>query len=370
MEKIKRFIECGIDTETCNFRCHYCYISQHGGFKNKIKPFLYSTDHIAKAFSKKRLGGTCIINLCAWGETLIYEKVIDIIRAFLEEGHYVMVVTNGSLTKRFEKISSFPKKLLNHLFFKFSFHYLELVRLNLLEQYFNNVKLMQKSGASFTIEITPTDELEPYIDEIKKIMIDNMGALPHMTIARVDSDKILPLTKHKTEEYYDIWGQFNSELFDFKKEIFGTKRNEFCYAGEWSICVNLITGVYTQCYGGKVLGNIYKNLEKPLKFLPIGCNCIQPHCYNGHAFLGFGNIPELNAPTYDIMRNRIQNDGKEWLTKDMKEFMQSKLKESNEVYNDKQKAMINKQNTSLKRKQKVKQTLRHCLNIIKRKKAK
>ena len=117
--KMKRFLDCYIPTETCNFRCHYCYITQHRKFNNKIAKFNYSPEYIKKAFSKERLGGICLINLCAGGETLIAEEVIDIVRELLEEGHYIMIVTNFSLNKSFEKISNFPSDLLYNFFFKF-----------------------------------------------------------------------------------------------------------------------------------------------------------------------------------------------------------------------------------------------------------
>lgn len=358
MDKMKRFIDCYIPTETCNFRCHYCYIAQHRKFNNEIAKFLYSPDYIAKALSKERLGGVCMFNLCAGGETLIAEEVIDVVEALLKEGHYVMIVTNGSLTKRFEKISKFPKELLKHLFFKFSFHYLELVRLKMIDRFFENVKMMRDAGASFTIEITPTDELEPYIDEIKTIMTEKMGALPHITIGRKDSGDILPLTNHEFDEYRSIWSEFDSEMFNYKYTIFGEKRKEFCYAGEWSIYLNLVTGDYTQCYCGKKLGNIYTNIDKPINFLPIGCNCTQPHCYNGHAFLTFGNIPELDSPTYDQLRNRTQSDGAQWLQPEMKAFMQSKLIESNKEYSEKEKQKINRKNLKYVRNEKIKQKIK------------
>ena len=139
MDKMKRYFDCYIPTETCNFRCHYCYIAQHRKFNNKVATFKYKPDYIAKALSKERLGGTCMINLCAGGETLIAEEVVDVAEAILNEGHYVMIVTNGSLTKRFEKIAKFPRELLNHLFFKFSFHYFELKRLKMLDYFCLNL---------------------------------------------------------------------------------------------------------------------------------------------------------------------------------------------------------------------------------------
>ena len=358
MDKMKRYLDCYIPTETCNFKCRYCYIAQHNKFNNKIVKFNHSPEFIAKALSKKRLGGTCLINICAGGETLIAEEVIDVAEAILKQGHYVMIVTNGSLTNRFEKIAGISPELLKHLFIKFSFHYHELLRLKLLATFFKNVYTMQKVGVSFTIEITPSDELEPDIDEIKRIMNEKMGALPHITIGRKDSDDIPPLTEHKFEDYLQIWKQFDSELIDFKKEIFGVKRNEFCYAGEWTGYLNLVTGDLSQCYCGIKIDNIYEDINRPIKFLAIGCNCSQPHCYNGHSFLSFGNIPEINAPTYDKLRNRTQTNGVEWLQPDMKSFMQTKLIESNKTYNQKEQKKINKKNLKLIRKNKIKQIIK------------
>ena len=35
MDKLKRFVDCYIDTETCNFKCHYCYIALLNKFNKK-----------------------------------------------------------------------------------------------------------------------------------------------------------------------------------------------------------------------------------------------------------------------------------------------------------------------------------------------
>lgn len=114
---MKRFVDCYIPITSCNFKCHYCYIGQTNAFKNEIPKIEYSNEYIAKAFSKERLGGECILNLCAGGETLLILRIVDIIRLFLEEGHYVNVVTNGSLSDRFDEIVKFPSNLLKNLFF-------------------------------------------------------------------------------------------------------------------------------------------------------------------------------------------------------------------------------------------------------------
>ena len=66
----------------------------------------------------------------------------------MEEGHYVMLVTNGSITPRFNEIAQFSKENFKRLFFKFSFHYLELKRLNLMEVFFDNIKKIKDAKKS------------------------------------------------------------------------------------------------------------------------------------------------------------------------------------------------------------------------------
>lgn len=345
MEKMKRFIDCYIPTETCNFRCHYCYVSQLRTFNNKLVDFKYPPEIIRKALSKKRLGGTCLFNFCAGGETLLAEKVVDVVKALLEEGHYVMVVTNGTLSKRFDEFMKFDPELLKRLFFKFSFHYLELVKRNLMDTYFENVYKVRDSAASFTIELTPSDELIPYIDEVKKVCMERLGALCHVTIARDErTDDVGVLSKHSFEEYKKIWGVFDSALFDFKATIFYKKRKEFCYAGDWCMYVNLGTGLMKQCYWNKDLDNIYDNIDKPLNFKAVGHACCLPHCWAGHAFLTLGAIPELDTVTYAQIRNRTDTSGRTWLKPEMEEFMSQKLKYDNEEYPFMKKQAINIEN--------------------------
>lgn len=340
MDKLKRYIECYIPTETCNLRCHYCYITQQRKFNNKLASFPQTPEMIRSALSAERLGGKCLFNLCAGGETLLAEEILDIIRALLEEGHYVMVVTNGTLTKRFDEITLFPSQLQQKLIFKFSFHYLELKRLNLLDQFFENIEKVRNSGCSFTVEITPSDELIPAIEDIKAICLEKLGTLCHITIARDDrTSGINVLSDYSFEEYQSIWRVFNSALFNFKTTIFYKKRQEFCYAGDWSLYVNLSTGAVRQCYCGRELDNIYDNVTKPLNFNAIGYKCTLPHCYNGHAFLTLGNIPELVTPTYAEMRNRIDNSGRNWLQSEMYAFLSQKLADNNSQYSSKKKRL-------------------------------
>ncbi len=279
--------------------------------------------------------------MCAGGETLLSHDILPVIQKLLCEGHYVSVVTNGTLTQRFHEIAGWPEELLRHLFFKFSFHYLELKRREWIDKFFENVYSVRDAGASFTVEITPSDELIPYIDEVKKTCYEYLGTLCHVTIARDDrTDGIDILSCHPLDEYKKIWGQFVSPLFDFKTTIFYKKRKEFCYAGDWSLNLNLETGRVAQCYRCKELDNIYRSPDELLRVGAVGYNCPLPHCYNGHALIALGVIPELEAPTYAEERNRICIDGTEWLQPEMKAFMSSKLYESNKEYSKLRKMMI------------------------------
>lgn len=336
--KIRRLIAMNVPIKSCNLKCHYCYITAQKKIKNGCTIFKYPPEHIAKCLSQGRLGGPCIINMTGGGETLIPPEIPEYIKALLNEGHYLEIVTNGTVTKRFEEIALFPKELLRRLEFKFSLHYLELKRQKLLDTFTENVKLMRNSGCSFTIECTPTDELEPYIEELKNYCIENFGALCQLTIARNDltnSKEIL--SKKKFEEYCKTWEQFDSTMFKFKKEIFLRKCREFCYAGCWSLYVDMGTGMTKPCYGQMYNQNIFEDYTKPIKFQPVGKHCKQPYCYNGHAYLALGNIPELKTPSYSDIRNRICKDGSEWEQRELKEAFSTKFSETNEIWNEKKK---------------------------------
>ena len=265
---------------------------------------------------------------------MLAKEVVEYARAFLEEGHYVMIVTNGTISKRFDDIASFPAHLNKHLFFKFSYHYLELKQRGLLDVFFNNIRKVRDAGCSFTLELTPSDDAIPYIDEIKQRAIAELGAPNHVTIARDERTKNrLPmLTQLSRQNYIDTWKTFDSALFDYKLTIFGHKRREFCYAGDWSFCVNLATGKMKQCYRTYYRADIFRDITKPIPFRAIGNCCKEHHCYNGHSLIVLGDIPSQSTPTYAQLRNRQSLGGSEWLRPEMKSFMSTRLKESNTEY--------------------------------------
>lgn len=343
MEKIKRYIDCYVPVTTCTLRCPYCYITLHRLFEGPLPKFKYSAEYVRKALSKERLGGTCLINFCAGGETLLAKEVIDYVKELLCEGHFCMIVTNGTLTKRFDEIAHFPPELTKHLFFKFSYHYIELKKKGLFDVFFSNIKKVRDAGCSFTLELTPSDDAIPFIDDMKQKAFDELGAWNHVTIARdeKDKDKLPILTNLSRQEYIKTWGVFDSALFDYKLKIFEEKRTEFCYAGDWSFYLNLLSGEMTQCYRSYVSQNIFKDINKPINFQAIGSNCMEHHCYNGHSYIVLGDIPKMESPTYAQLRNRVCNDGTEWLSEEMKQFMSTKLYESNKEYSSIKKYYVN-----------------------------
>lgn len=341
MDKIKRLILLAVPMSICNFRCSYCYLTHREEYyQNKQIEYRYSPAHVAKALSKERLGGVSLFNFCAEGETLLAREIDLYVKAILQEGHYVEFVTNLSVTRVLDKMLSWDKELLSRLEFKCSFHYLELKKKGFLNRFADNVKKIWASGASANIELTPSDDLIPYLEEVMSFSIANFGALPQLTIARNDdTESIDYLTELSGTEYNRIWSSFDSSFWSFKKTIFREKRTEFCYAGDWSIYLNLDTGDARQCYCSRFSQNVFDDLSVPIKFKAVG-KCALPHCYNGHALLSLGCIPGFTDIRYGDIRTRFRSDGSEWLQPELKTFFNSQLVESNEEYSSGKKNAI------------------------------
>ena len=106
-DKMKMFIECHVPIKACNFRCDYCYVTQNNWWASEKPDFSLCLEKIEEALNQDRLGGIAMLNLCATGETLLYPEMVQIIRKILAAGHFVMVVTNGTITKRFQELCNF-----------------------------------------------------------------------------------------------------------------------------------------------------------------------------------------------------------------------------------------------------------------------
>lgn len=324
--QLKRFINCYVPTETCNFRCEYCYISLKKKFNGKLFEMTFPLEIFRKAISKKRLGGLCIFNLCAGGETLLSPQIIPVIKVILEEGHNVAVVTNGTPSASFEKILEFSSNLLEMLYFKFSFHYFELVRTNNMNRFFENIKKVRDAGCSFSVDITPHDRLIPFIPEIKKIFMEELGALPHISVARdTTSEQLEILSNLSKEDYIKTWSVFDSSKFDYKIQEFLKPHREFCYAGDRGVSLEIGTGNLRKCDGAphpKEMNfyNLYENPDEEIPFEPIGPNCPIAHCYNCHALLTLGMIPDIATPAYAEMLDRVDEHGEHWLKPKLREL--------------------------------------------------
>lgn len=89
------------------------------------------------------------------------------------------------------------------------------------------------------------------------------------------------------------------------------------------------------------IDNIYDETDEELHFKPVGNRCPHPHCWNCHAYLCLGVMPDVEAPTYASMRDRLCSDGSRWLNDDVREFFSQKLENNNIKYNETEKKLIN-----------------------------
>lgn len=332
MEKIKRFIECLIPITCCNLKCSYCYVMQRDNRKNKMADLKYSPEQIGKAMDKDRWGGTCYFSICGAGETTMQKNIEKIVYNILKNGHYVNITTNGTLKKRLLDIIKYNKAYISHLHFAFSLHYLELKRLNMLNDFFENINMVRDAGASILVQVNMCDEYMPYIKDIKKICLEKIGALPQVAATRKEHkglQKIELLTNKSQKEYIAKGNEFKSPLFDFTMKNFNVKRKEFCYAGDWTGNLDLSTGILRRCYASYIYQDVFKNPSEKIRFLAIGNCCASPFCMNSSHFMSLGVIPSIKTPSYADLRNREEA---KWYNIDAKNFLSSKLYESNDEY--------------------------------------
>lgn len=332
MDRIKRFVECLIPVTVCNLKCDYCYVIQRHNRKGKMAELKYSPEQIGEALNKERWGGICYFSICGAGETTLQKNIEDIVYNILLQGHYVNITTNGTVTQKLQAIIDKAKPYIKHLHFSFSFHYLELKRLGLVETFFDNVKMARNAGASIMVQFNMYDGYVPYLEEMKKVCVKHTGAMPQIAATRKEEDglrKIKLLTEYSEDEYLAFGKSFASPLFDFTMKNFNVKRKEFCYAGDWTAILDLSTGIMRRCYSSYIYQDVFKKPEEKIRFLAMGNCCGSPFCMNSSHFMSLGVIPQIETPTYAQLRNR---DEANWYSDEMKVFLSSKLCESNKEY--------------------------------------
>lgn len=333
MDKIKRLFNFVLPVTTCNFQCHYCYVRQDGCATGEMGDLSYSPEQIQRAMTVERLGGICHINMCGLGETLLADYAVELAGRMLENGHYVSVVTNGTIRKRIQELCEFPEEWRGRMFFKFSFHYIELLRHGNLDAFFETIAYVKACGCAFSVELTVNDETVLLISEIQELCMERLGAYCHVVESRNNQDGMSRLTVLPVEKHQTAWSKFESPLFAFQQEHWMKKREEFCYAGDWILSLDVASGWIYPCFGGgNAIQNIFENPEEKIRFTAIGHNCCWTHCYAAYVLLTSGAIPEVQGPPYAMFRDRICTDGSTWLTTTVRSFFESKLSDTNSMY--------------------------------------
>ncbi len=324
MDELRFFASIAVPIERCNLRCDYCYIGQHGQMKPRDTIY-HSPEFLRRALSRKRLGGTAMINLCGAGETLLCDELIPIIIELLKEGHYVSVITNALIGKRITELIGLEKELSSRLFFKCSLHYTQLRKRNLLDQFAENVNRIIQSEASVSIEIVPDDNTMQYIDEIKEYSIREFGALPQLTVARNEGKEGIPLlTSLSAEDYYKTWKSFDSQMFEFKLNN-KKKISDYCLAGECSALFALDDGNVLPCPYNIGIGNIYSDISKRWTGRAVGNDCCSPWCINAHAYLALGLVDTIRDGSYLEIRDRVTSSGDNWIKPRMARFFGQRI---------------------------------------------
>lgn len=326
---MRRFLECLIPLTSCNLCCSYCYVIQEGRRKNEGAGFLYSPQHIGQALSQKRLGGVSLISMTASGETFIAKELSEISAEILKQGHFINITTNGTLTKRIEHFLQATDDYHDHIHISFSLHYVELLKNNLVDVFFDNVCRVKSSGCSILLQINLSDEYLPYWEEIKRISLERVGAYPQVALTRLEKNGQYDIISKQltAEEYFQKGEEMDSPLFRYTYKNFNVKRKEYCYAGYWSAKLNLATGEMTGCYGLGVHQNIFEDLSRPIKWRPIGHHCNHRYCINSSHFMSQGIIPDLMPqPSYGELRNREEAG---WYSSVMKDFLYRQFEDTN-----------------------------------------
>lgn len=247
----------------------------------------------------------------------------------LNEGHYVHITTNGTVTQKIDQmLTRYSKDMLVRLRFHMSLHYMELKKKKLLDTFFENIEKIKKAGCSLDVTLTLCDDYIDNLQEIQDICMRKMGTLPQVTIARKSGSKPEMLTEYSEEKYIASGRTFHSNLFEQQLTLWGKKEKNFCYAGDWSFVLNYTTGQMSRCHANVQGYNIFADPDKKIRFEAVGRNCKSPCCYCSY-FQAFGSVPDNDLPTVLGCFDRPEAN---WTNETMREVLDHKLKETNQEY--------------------------------------
>ena len=302
MDKVRYSITVYVEGNKCNLNCSYCYIknARWDDEPEKIK-LDYDIEQMIKAFDTKRIGGIAEITVIGSAETLIVDSIIPFVHGLLRQGHVVTVVTNATLEKRIKELVNIEKKYLKRLIVKASLHYLELVRLNLLDVYFSNIKYVIESGASCFPFIIISNDYLPYLDEISQKCMENLEIKPQCSPCNevVDVDSILYDSKFNPEISEKLYEQikkgYDTRIFDaiVENKKFDSQEH-FCYAGMWSFGVDFATGKMSKCHNLPIDKNFYEDIEHFDLCEPVACSCGIESCCLQYNFFSEGLLPDYD----------------------------------------------------------------------------
>lgn len=320
---MKKYIGIDLPAYGCNLNCSYCYLGETCDRENAFPELIHSPKFIRYRLRKENIGGAALIGLCAGGETLFADKVIEICTELLKEGHYLIIVTNGTSEKVIKNLIENAGEYAGHLIFKVSFHYLELKKRGLLRHFIDNLNMINESKASYTLELMPHDELIEFIPEVLSFSLKHFGAYPQLTVGRDEQNHRELLTKINKEEYIRTWSVFQSEMFELKMKFY-MMHGMNCSAGKESFFIDLNSGRMNRCLFPEDMGDFYDK-NSSLEFDRVGDSCPLDYCYNCHAYVTIGVMPDIEAPTYLEIRDRVREDGTHWIKEEMRRFLNDKF---------------------------------------------
>ena len=306
--RIQRYVQGTFRTSGCNLNCSYCYLKMKGA-KNNGTPFPYGIEHIAKALSVSRWG-YCYISLTGDGETLLSEEVVDLAYLLLKEGHYINIINNGTQTHSFKHMSElFDEDCISRTMLTFSFHYVELCKKNLLNQFFSNIRFMRDRGFTVYIHMVLNDDYIQHCDEIKQLCLKEVGFLPQLGMIRDESDrnKERRISQYSQENFYGIADVFQSPYFEMQKDLYEFNCTEhYCYAGRLGVLLNFTSGTMRQCVANDNPVNVFEDIDMEIPFQEVGFNCQSPWCYCS-TFQVLGMVADKNYPSFRTIFEKGNN---------------------------------------------------------------
>jgi pyruvate-formate lyase-activating enzyme len=274
-EKISRALTVYVKGHSCNLQCPYCYVKNSNPNETPQSMFLkYPLDIMIRSFAPKRIGGIAEVTVIGSAETLLTKEVIPFVHGLLHYGHIVTVVSNATLSDRIDELLNCPKDDLKNLILKASFHYEELKKRKLLNVYFKNIKKVIDYGASAYPFVVISPEYSKHLKEIGELIKENLGCKAHCSPCNsINSEFDLRFhsqfdPKPTRELMKEIDQYFDTRIF---RECVRYKdvdvQKTFCYAGRWSLGIDMATGQTYKCHGFRKDNEVfYNNVDKPYQW--------------------------------------------------------------------------------------------------------